>query len=98
MNFSELYESPIKSTKCGHDFCEKCLMDVKGNENQWSCPQCRKIHRCSISILSRNFSVERFVEKFKKQAMTKSNNLFGTCERHNRAVEASKFFADPDLK
>ena len=96
---SDLFESPIKTTKCGHNFCENCLLDVRGNKKQWSCPQCRKIHRCSISNLSRNFLVERFVEKFKKQAeqpITKPSNLFGTCERHNRALEASKFFADPE--
>ena len=92
-----MYQAPIKSTKCGHNFCEKCLVNVKAERRRWSCPECRQDHVCSIDTLPRAYFVEKFVEKFKKQAeqpMTEPKNLFGICEKHNRALEVSKFMSD----
>ena len=68
LNFSELFELPIKSTKCGHSFCQKCLISLwKRSLEMWQCPECRKIHECSIFSLSRNYALEKIVEKIKNQ-------------------------------
>ena len=98
--YLEVYEGHIISTKCGHNFCEKCLVNVRGVRKRWPCPQCRQIHVCTIDTLSRNYLVEKFVEKFKKQAKQpkpEPNNLFGNCEKHKRALEVRKSLSDFDI-
>ena len=67
---------------------------MKGNRKRWQCPECRQIHVCSVDSLSRNYLVEKFVEKFKKQAeqsIPSPDEKIEFCEKHNRPFEASKF-------
>ena len=89
MNFYlDIFKSPIRTTLCGHMFCEACLLDVSKGEARWLCPECRKLHECSVDTLTRNYRFENFVEKFnKEQPVLKPKNLFGTCKTHDRAIE-----------
>ena len=85
---------PIRITPCGHNFCEKCLIEISRGKEQWSCAECRKIHNCQIDTLVRAYLIEKCVEKLKKKQVEQSilmpRNEFGTCEKHNRAIEISK--------
>ena len=96
---SDVFESPILITRCGHNFCQNCLKDVtkkkfkklngknKGKEG-WICPVCRKFYDCTYDTLTRNFQLETLTEKF--LAQRNLNNQFGTCALHNRAMEFRK--------
>ena len=57
---------PIRTTPCGHNFCERCLDRIANGQQNWSCPQSRQVHNIAVESLPRNFLIERFVEKFKK--------------------------------
>ena len=91
---SDVFTPPIRSTLCGHNFCEQCLIEITRDKDRWSCPECRQIHNSQIDTLARAYFVEKCVEKFKKkqikQPVSKSKNEFGTCKIHNRAIEISK--------
>lgn len=64
--FSDLFESPIRVTQCGHVLCEKCLLGTSDGKQSWLCPECREFHNCAINTLARNYHLEKLVEKFKK--------------------------------
>ena len=83
---------PIRSTQCGHNFCEKCLVEMSVEEG-WACPECRQIHHCLISDLARGYFIEKCVEKFKKKEKQpiSTHISFGTCKNHNRGIEISEF-------
>ena len=49
-------------------FCEKCLLDVSNGERRWHCPDCRKQHNCTVNSLTRNYHLEKLVDKFKKES------------------------------
>ena len=84
----DTFQSPIRITRCGHVYCEKCLLDVTNGAERWYCPDCRELHNCPVSSLTRNYHLEKLVEKFKKEKPTpKPRNLFGTCIKHDRAIE-----------
>ena len=86
----DTFQSPIRITRCGHVYCEKCLQDVRNGvqTRRWRCPHCRKQHNCSVNSLTRNYHLEKLVEKFKKEKPTlEPRNLFGTCKKHDRAIE-----------
>ena len=88
-----MFETPIRTTDCGHSFCEKCLIDLRRDREEWDCPECRHVHSCSIGTLSRAYLLEKLVEKFKtkqqEQPVTQ-HNLPGNCRKHNRAFEISE--------
>ena len=85
--------SPIRTTQCGHNFCEKCLIDISNNDQNWACPECRREHHCPIKSLPRNFLIEKMVDKFKQQQekTSKPRSEFGSCQKHSRAIEIRKF-------
>ena len=74
----EIFQSPIRITQCGHVYCEECLLDGSNGEQRWPCPECRKLHQCTVKSLTRNYHLEKLVEKFKKEKR---------CAKHNRAIE-----------
>ena len=92
----ETFCSPIRTTSCGHSFCEKCLISVRKiqaseRRNQfWTCPECRLEHHCAVKVLPRNFLVEKMVGKLKEQPKCK----YGLCSIHSRAIEIRKFKND----
>ena len=101
-SYLDVFESPIRITGCGHNFCHKCLVDVskkkfrkvKGkNEGKegWLCPDCRKFHDSQINSLPRNYQLENLAEKFQKKAkLPDIDSPFGTCEIHKREIEFRK--------
>ena len=78
---SNFFKSPIRITYCGHDFCEECLIKVNqspmelidsdrilaqmGRYLVWPCPECKKVQNQKPEHLTRNFCLERVIEKFK---------------------------------
>ena len=75
-------------------YCEKCLLDSSKGEQRWHCPDCRTLHECDVNSLARNFHLEKLVEKIKKEKpIPKPKNQFGTCTKHDRAIEYRKFIA-----
>ena len=87
-----MFVSPIRSTRCGHNFCERCLIDVTNGQESWPCPECRQNHDCPIEDLARGYLIEKCVEKLKKKQEEQPKNIFGTCTKHNRAFEVSKSY------
>ena len=78
-------------THCGHAYCEKCLLDISKGEQRWHCPECRELHNCTVDSLTRNYPFEKLVEKFKKDLPKPTpQSPFGTCEKHDRAIEYRK--------
>ena len=90
---SELFRSPIRTTQCGHNFCEKCLNDIfaNGHLGRWACPECRQEHDCPVNSLPRCFLIEKMVEKVKKQSQASSKCEFGSCSKHSRMIEYREF-------
>ena len=90
----ETFQLPIRITRCGHVYCQTCLLDASNGARRWHCPDCRKPHNCAVKSLTRNYRLEKLVEKFKKEKPTpkppKPENLFGTCIKHDRAIEYSE--------
>ena len=83
----DTFQSPIRITRCGHVYCEKCLLDVSNGERRWFCPDCRELHNCTVNSLTRNYHFEKFVEKFNKELIPKSRSLYGACPEHDRDIE-----------
>ena len=84
----DIFVPPIKTTPCGHNYCESCLLRVSEGRRHWECPQSRQAHNIAVKLLPRNFLIERMVERFKKE----SENQSGTCQKHNRPIEISKSY------
>ena len=81
-------------TNCGHVYCEKCLLNISKGEQRWHCPDCRTQHNCAVNSLPRNYHLEKFIEKFKKdQSKPKPapKSSFGICKTHDRAIEYRKY-------
>ena len=85
-----MFRPPIRTTLCGHNFCERCLLQVKRDRREWSCPACQQVYSSSIETLPRNYLLERLVEKLK--AKPAPRNASGNCGKHNRAFEISELF------
>ena len=72
-------------------YCENCLLGLF-NEQPWRCPECRKPHDCAVKSLTRNYHLEKLVEKFKKEKpISQPKNLFGTCMKHDRDIEYREY-------
>ena len=54
-------------TQCGHNYCERCLLQVSGGRRNWECPQSRVAHNIAVKSLPRNLLIERMIEKIKNQ-------------------------------
>ena len=87
-----MFEPPIRTTLCGHNFCERCLMNIKSDREEWRCPECQHAYSCSIETIPRAYLLEKMVEKFKAKQQEQLSNFFGNCRKHNRAIEVSKLF------
>ena len=85
---SDMFQPPIRTTRCGHNFCEKCLNDVSNDDHRWACPECRRPHNCSVDSLLRNFFIEKMVEKFKKPKQ--QTNEYGSCKKHGLEIQIRK--------
>ena len=81
-------------TRCGHVYCEKCLLEISQRNRRWHCPECRKLHDCAINTLARNYRFEKLVEKFKGElAKPKSEtiNPFELCDIHDFPKSIRKY-------
>ena len=76
-------------------YCERCLLELSNGEERWHCPDCRKLHICTVNSLTRNYHLEKLVEKFKKDLLkSKSRNReiekTAACKKHDRTIEYRK--------
>lgn len=89
-----IFQPPIRITHCGHVFCETCLLNMTRRGQRWHCPNCRSQHNCGVSSLTRNYHLEKLVQKFKETQLSKlqlnTGNKFGACKRHDREIEYRK--------
>lgn len=87
-----MFQSPVRITQCGHNFCDSCLNDIRQRAlpRAWFCPECRQEHRYTVESLPRNFFIEKMVEKFRSKQKTAIFE-FGSCSDHNRTIEVRKF-------
>ena len=84
----DIFKIPIRMTdRCGHNFCHACLVDIAGEENEWSCPECRTIQTKTVDGLTRPRFVERAVEKFKAQ----ESETKAACKTHGMPFSLCKF-------
>ena len=72
--------------RCGHNFCHACLVDIGGEEDEWSCPECRPIQTKTVDGLTRPRFVERAVEKFKEQ----KSEIKAACVTHSMPYSLCK--------
>ena len=64
---SDFFATPVRLTdQCGHNFCQKCLVQVCEGRNEWKCPECRTGQNKRPGRLARNRFVERAVQAFKE--------------------------------
>ena len=89
--FSEIFTAPVRTTHCGHNFCEKCLVEVSRGEADWSCPECRQIHSCSIDSIARGYFIEKCVEKFNANTKETPKKQIGHCKMHDSDIQIRKF-------
>ena len=62
---SDFFATPVRLTDpCGHNFCQKCLVQVYEGSDKWKCPECRTGQNKTPGRLARNRFVERAVQKF----------------------------------
>ena len=87
-----MFRPPIRTALCGHNFCERCLIDVKRDREEWACPECQQVNNSSIETLPRAYLLERLVEKLKAKPVAPPRNSSGNCGKHNRAFEISELF------
>ena len=67
----DFFATPVRSTTCGHNFCQKCLTDlVEASETIWLCPECRTDQTQGPTELTRNFFLERILEIFLKKTQS----------------------------
>ena len=59
----DFFTPPVRITRCGHNFCDECLTMM--TTETWPCPECRAEQNQMARELTRNFFLERTVEKFK---------------------------------
>ena len=84
----EIFTPPIRMTEhCGHDFCQKCLVEFVSDENEWFCPECRSVQSKQPDNLVRNRRVERAVESH-NAISNQANNL---CSHHKLELSICKF-------
>ena len=83
---SDTYQPPICMTRCGHSFCQKCLLVACPDSRDWSCPTCKHVHDCSVRELPRNFFAEQIVESFRAQP----SGEFGVCTYHQQEITLRK--------
>ena len=65
-------QPPIRTSLCGHNFCEACLINVSQGQPNWKCPECRRLHECPVEFYARNYLIEKLVGKI---SANNSNDL-----------------------
>ena len=73
-------QPPIRTTLCGHNFCEACLINSSQGRPNWKCPECRRLHECPVEFYARNYLIEKLVRKI---GANNSDNLIS----YNRQSE-----------
>ena len=56
-------QPPIRTTLCGHNFCEACLINASQGKPNWKCPECRRLHECPVEFYARNYLIEKLAGK-----------------------------------
>ena len=85
--------------KCGHNYCESCLITVRNGQEEWQCPETRQPHRKNIENLTRNYLVERFLDAYRKEQKEKTESCDdGVCDIHQRPFELCKFLNKSSLE
>ena len=86
----DFFVAPVRSTTCGHNFCQKCLTQlVESSEAIWLCPECRTDQIDGPKELTRNFFLERILEIFLKKTQSTRKK---TCEAHGSQRKLRKHF------
>ena len=66
----DFFTTPVRLTdQCGHNFCQKCLVQVCEGRHEWKCPECRTSQNKRPGRLARNRFVEKAVQAFKETAL-----------------------------
>ena len=84
---SATLQPPIRTTLCGHNFCQTCLIDATQGQSNWNCPECRRRHENTVEFYGRNHLLEKLVGKL-------NTNFYSG---QNDGVEQRKFKMIPGL-
>ena len=68
----DFFNSPVRMTPCGHNFCQNCLKVMTAVP--WLCPVCKTEQQQTSEQLARNSFLEKTVEKF----IESRKNICGT--------------------
>ena len=79
----DFFTPPVCITRCGHSFCVQSLTRMPAPT--WQCPECRTDQNERPAGLTRNFFLERTVEKFKD---SRKDN----CSVHNLRKKLRKYY------
>ena len=78
----DTFQPPICMTRCGHSFCQQCLLAACPEPIGWPCPTCKHVHNHPATALPRNFFAEQIVESFR----ARPTGEFGFCEDHQQEI------------
>ena len=88
----DLFTGNVRITKCGHNYCEKCLTAmISANEgtwdyeDTWSCPECRTEQTEAPAELTRNYALERSVVNYKTSICAAHDLKKKLCKYLNRS-------------
>ena len=88
----DLFTGNVRITKCGHNYCEKCLTAmISANEGTWDyedtwpCPECRTEQNEVPAELTRNYALERSVVNYK-------NSTENICAAHDLKKKLCEYF------
>jgi len=86
----DFFMIPVRSTKCGHNYCQQCLIQLAEASNAiLICPECRTEQGQVPGELTRNFFLERILDIFLKKTQSSRKKL---CETHGSQQKLRKWF------